>query len=1166
MDYKEKFKNVVYYLLNVRKMKFGKNNKSTGRENEEIQCKKWEQELNNIINEVDENGVIPNSIRALVEDNTDYENKDFNEWQESIEEILFPLPYSQAQKEVVKKIGKSFGVVIEGGPGTGKSQTIVNLICHFLAHNKRVLVTSQSDKSLKMLFKKIPEDIKPLCMSIIDNNSEEMKEVEYSIRKITENISLDGNKLYKETKYLQNELNKCSDRQKQLYDNLQRAEKIENGTVKYGGKYYKLLNIAKWLKENEKQYSWIEDEIKPRQKCPMTDAKFSKLVYLLSNSQKEEIIQFSRMESFLYNIPSTLEVVSNMEKFIYLKSNYNKYITILKDWCVSYNVDYNYGRVIHILESTEKFLNDIEGTWLENILQSSHQSETVRVVLDHMILRCNFYIKKICSIIKEINCHYVEIPNAIDVMYLSQKLQVICKQYEQKGKVNRLFRVLHPECEDILQKCKVDGKLIQSKEQAQIAIKYVEQKYVEECLKKLWNSSVNVYKGEEIDEIDLTVLSQLEDTINKLDTLINWDNIVKNKVAIAMRNIAFLNDMDWYKKETYIHLKQGMLSIKCLNEYENIKTYLINLKSTISQIGGFKEIVQAIDSCDVKLLKSAYEKLDRLKEKAPKLKEINILIEQIGECPKLIDKMLRDEDKLNMLVKYKNFSIAWKWKQFDYMLDKAHQFEINDIEDKIEVEKNNESKLIEEIVVKKAWNNELHNIGEMEKRSLYACLDAFKKVGKGKGIHSDMYKKLASRELEVCKSVIPVWIMPLENVIENLPVYGNEFDVVIIDEGSQCDIFAISALFRAKKAIIIGDDNQITPEAIGTNTCKTQTLIDKYLKDIPHSEWFDMKTSLYSTALRIFPDRIMLKEHFRCVPEVIGFSNELCYSNEIIPLRQSNSVERLGLPVKAIRVHGERDVTKPINYNEAEAIVSKISEYCRNPKYKGMTMGVISLLGDAQSELIESILKNKIGNKEISERKIICGNAYSFQGDERDIIFLSMVVSNNVKFSTLTKESDIRRFNVAASRAKNKMLLFHSVDLKDLNPECVRSKLLSYCININNNKHMDLKNILESQFQKDVYRMIKENGYEVKPQVIVGEYKIDFVIEGVNHKIAIDCNGDKESKIENWEEEYNKQVCLQRMGWRFLKINGSEFYRNPEETMDKLCRKIRNIDVDSGIA
>ncbi len=100
-------------------------------------------------------------------------------------------------------------------------------------------------------------------------------------------------------------------------------------------------------------------------------------------------------------------------------------------------------------------------------------------------------------------------------------------------------------------------------------------------------------------------------------------------------------------------------------------------------------------------------------------------------------------------------------------------------------------------------------------------------------------------------------------------------------------------------------------------------------------------------------------------------------------------------------------------------------------------MGVIVLQGDAQADLIEKQLLDQIGAQEIEARRLICGNAYSFQGDERDIMFLSMVAAPNATIGTLTMSSDERRFNVAASRARDQMWLFHSATLNDLGATCL---------------------------------------------------------------------------------------------------------------------------------
>lgn len=1163
MDSNDKLKNIVKYLSCVNKFNVQKGSKGLYEREE----KELEDELNNITKKIDL-GMVPKSVKSLVENVVPQSKEELEQWEEASNDILFPLKHSDMQSSVVKKVCNNFGVVVQGAPGTGKTQTIVNLICHFVSHNKRILVTGPNSNVLNKLVKRIPYYIKSLCINFNESDEKKLEHLNSNVKKITENLALDLDELETEIKELKTNLVNCKKKQDELCCDLEREEKIQNGSIKFHGKCYKLLNIAKWVKANENKYSWIEDNISLMEMCPITDAKFSRLIYLLSNANKDEIIKFPRIESLIFNLPSYSELISKIERFMQLKKEYPTYKNALRDWCISYNVEYDYSKILNRLDEAQRFLEKIQGTWMENIVKCARKSETVKIVIEETIIKCNFYIKKIFSIVKEINSSYIEIPNDISIVALTQKFGAIYKQYEEKGKINKIFKVLHPECESILQKCTIDNKSIKNKEQAKKVMKYIEKRYIEQCLRKLWNNSINVYGGEKIGKIDLNVLANLENTINKIDILIKWDKLVKNKISVCMKNIALLNEIDWYKKDSYKYLKKGVLSIKYTNEFKDLKIYILKLERTISQIDGFEDIVQAIYNEDIRKLKRTYKRLDKVREMAPKLKEINVLLKKINNvCPMLTEKILTDEDKMNMLLKYKNFSKAWKWKQFDYILSKVHEVEINDIEDRLSCEKNKEVKIIEKILAKKACYNEMKRLKESEKRSLYAWMDIVSKIGKGRGKNCEEYKKVQNKEVEICEDVIPVWIMSLNKIIKKLPHCKELFDLVIIEEGNQCNIFGISALMRAKKAIVFGDSNEIGTETIGVNVDNIQKLIGKYLKDIPHSQCFDMQTSLYNTALRIFQSKVVLKEEFRCAQEIIGFSKETCYSNEdIISLSKFNCDKKIGFPIKSVKVDGKRHKLKPINVEEAKAIVNEIANCCKDPRYKGMTMGVISLLGNYQAELIESLLKEKIGTKEIEEREIVCGNAASYQGDERNIIFLSMVIGNNVKFNALTKKSDIARFNVAMSRAKNAVFLFHSVDLKDLNPMCIRSKLLKYFIDSNKNRNINLKNIFESQLQKDVYKMIKSKGYEVKPEILVGDYKIDFVIDGMKDKIAIQCNGDNVDKINNWKEEHKKQNCLEKVGWKFFKINGSEFYRNPEKTIDKLFEKIKILDKNKGIA
>src|SRR5699024_4249864 len=157
---------------------------------------------------------------------------------------------------------------------------------------------------------------------------------------------------------------------------------------------------------------------------------------------------------------------------------------------------------------------------------------------------------------------------------------------------------------------------------------------------------------------------------------------------------------------------------------------------------------------------------------------------------------------------------------------------------------------------------------------------------------------------------------------------------------------------------------------------------------IPNDHLYDAKTSIYDIAATTFQP-LMLHEHFRCVPEIIGFSNWLSYDFKIKPLRDCSNNVLLPAVVNYRVANGER--IGKTNPNEAKAIVALLKACMEQPEYAGKSFGVISLLGDEQVKKLQEEIFRQIDAKECSERRILCGNASHFQGDERDVIFLSVV-------------------------------------------------------------------------------------------------------------------------------------------------------------------------------
>ena len=211
-----------------------------------------------------------------------------------------------------------------------------------------------------------------------------------------------------------------------------------------------------------------------------------------------------------------------------------------------------------------------------------------------------------------------------------------------------------------------------------------------------------------------------------------------------------------------------------------------------------------------------------------------------------------------------------------------------------------------------------------------------------------------------------------------------------------------------------------------------------------------------------------------------------------------------------------------------------------------------------------------INISEYENRKILCGNASNFQGDERDVIFLSMVDSNEDNVPLNLKrdgrnDSTKQRYNVAASRARDQMWIIHSLDKdKDLKDGDIRKGLLEYALNPNSYSNLieQAKIKSESPFEQEVYEYLIAKDYNIIQQWPVGSYRIDMVAQYNGHKVAIECDGERfHSGEEKIREDMERQTILERIGWKFIRIRGSEYYRNKTRTIESVIEQLKNLGI-----
>ncbi|MEN8182144.1 MAG: AAA domain-containing protein, partial [Myxococcota bacterium] len=508
---------------------------------------------------------------------------------------------------------------------------------------------------------------------------------------------------------------------------------------------------------------------------------------------------------------------------------------------------------------------------------------------------------------------------------------------------------------------------------------------------------------------------------------------------------------------------------------------------------------------------------------------------------------------------------AWRYRLWDEQLARTAAVDLDALQEKRTVLEEELFEVSAAYVEKRSWLAQLRRTGLKQQQALTGWLGLHKKIGKGGGKHVARLKEEAKKTLAECRSAVPVWIMPLSRVVECFDLATTRFDVVIIDEASQSDVLGLVAFALGKEVVVVGDHEQVSPYAVGQSSDRIRSLIDELLADVPNSQLYDGKTSVYDLARQSFGGTIRLLEHFRCVPDIIQFSNQLCYEGEIRALREAASSR---VTPHLVAHHVKTGVeSNGINKDEALEIVSLVCAICKLEEYEDATIGVISMVGTDQALYIDSVLRKRLSVSEYKKRQILCGNASQFQGDERDVIFLSIVNSPADGPLRLRQREESRKsFNVAASRARDQLWVVHSLNpRRDLKPGDLRLQLIAHAANpaASRPKRRDPgRKRFRSELEKEVFTGLERAGHRLSLRHPVGEYVIDLMVEGEGgRRVAIVCDGDRVQPEEAVAEELERQRTLGRLGWEFVRVRGTEFHRDAQGAIAKLHRRLEELEI-----
>ena len=408
----------------------------------------------------------------------------------------------------------------------------------------------------------------------------------------------------------------------------------------------------------------------------------------------------------------------------------------------------------------------------------------------------------------------------------------------------------------------------------------------------------------------------------------------------------------------------------------------------------------------------------------------------------------------------------------------------------------------------------------------------------------------------------PCWCVTTYAASGSLPIKPGLFDVAIIDEASQCDIAScFPILFRAKKAVIVGDDKQLSHLSF-LEKAKEQSFLSQYnIPDKYQLMWRFRTNSMFDLANYYSTNPVLLDEHFRSYYPIIQFSNQEFYGNRIrIMTKDSGTNDVLELHHVT---DGKVDSDATRNMPEVEAVIKRIHELIladEDNEENPVSIGVVSPFR-GQVDLISKAIRQVLTETTIRKHQIEVGTAHTFQGDERDVMIFSLAIADNSFAQSLTFLQKPNLFNVAITRARKKLITFISKDPKSLPPGLLKDYIEYTQQYIESAKEDDFsKNKFKNSFEQTVAQAFVMEGLEVKAGFEAAGVIPDMLIKDeFGNEVIVEIDGVDDNKKANISD-IKKQTILERAGYNVTRISFREWEHSSQACIDRIKKLLTAVE------
>lgn len=1058
--------------------------------------------------------------------------------------IVLPIPTDVSQMEAVLTAQQGRSFILHGPPGTGKSQTITNIIADALYRGKRVLFVAAKKAALDVVHRRLEQiGLAPFTLELHSNKSKKSdvlvqlaKSIETAKLARTADFQQEAQRLDAAKKAISEYVNVLHQKQQwgwSLYDSITALEnysdkKFPNNFI--AETVLQQLNPTLWQQWTDwlPQFQSILKLLIHPSENPLTALnlpQYSPLVNDKISAQTQKLLSLlpdvqSKSQSLAKAIhfPFSIESKSEWEQFVQVVNAFQKLPDIPLELIRYLSDKENYS----VYQEWTKAFDEYQ-TVLSNILKSYNRN----------ILKTDV--------------------SATEIEWKKAQQSWFLPKWLQSRKIKKQLSVFR------------NSPFSDNSELEQLFSNYNQLQEVQQLLQQsrfgvVQQALKNLFKYEQTDLADIDNKAELVHQVSNLsnswerNALSKWVHVWQEKglqysdeikqsnlsamVAFIKLTTSFNEQQSNYKTLTGINFQQKEnWNNETTIQLQNIQTHLPQLKNWMNYV----QLRKQGENIQLQWLINSYE-----------------------------NKLCNAEN----ISDYFHFTVHASIAQRTISQHEALSlFNAGLFESKIEqykkIAKDFQNLTIQELRVKLAAQLPNTTSEAMQSSEIGILQRAIKNRGRGLSI-----RKLFDQIPALLPRIVPCMLMSPISVAQYFDVSTKHFDILIFDEASQlptCE--AVSALARAKQSVIVGDPKQMPPTSF-FSTIK----LDEENMDVE-----DLESILDDCLSLSVPSKYLLR-HYRSKHEsLIAFSNVNYYENKLLTFPSSDDLNR---KVKYHHVNGFYDKGKTrTNKFEADEIVQYIKSHYNDSKKRKLSVGVVTFSQTQQNLIEDKLQKLFMSDPKLEEftneslEPLFVKNLENVQGDERDIILFSVCYAPDeegkmsMNFGPLNRDGGWRRLNVAVTRARYEMHIFATlqtdqIDLSRTSAEGVAGlkAFLQFAekghLSV---RHEDVQETLSKQhLSASISKMLQEKGLEVKCNIGTSGFKVDI---GIVHPdkpqqyilgIVVDGHYYYNAHTTNDREMVMPSV-LKALGWNIHRIWTIDWYENSDKIVDTIIERVKQL-------